>query len=350
MSTRTVLLGLLVLVCCAGIFVLVVEVIRNAAPETKRLELYYKGAQRFSEEQKALYLKGIAGFWAFDLEKIAGGMLVSKKDRLEIKENGIVWQAVEWKMTMPDSTRTVLTQIRTVYINPYGISRGDTLSDAYVLSQAFFGGEDTCFGGYNYSELWQMARRGGDLVLSKRNYRPYRGALAVFFPAGAVDLVERSEKQLYYDTIAGGVRETKLNSVNYIRKTDAGTGKVSLLPIRDSITGLDGYFRLFLEGRWGKMQVGIHDENDAAVLLEKYHQPFIVDEQWRLFPRPLPRKVRVYFIIMADGRVDSVRLLYSSEKINAMFISDLTAQVASWRFPAHHASSIRVSHTFTMPH
>jgi hypothetical protein len=346
-NPQKLILGLVALLFCAGIFWAVVKVINNASQGTKRLELYYRGAQRFSEEQKALYLKGLAGFWTFDLEKMAGGRLISKKDRLEIKENGIVWQVVEWKMTMPADTSATFTQVRTAYINPYGISRGDTLSDAYVLSQAFMGGNYTCFGGYNYSELWQISRRGGDLTISKRNYRPYKGDINVFFPPGAVDLVESSERQLYYDTIAGGVKETKLNFVKYIRQTEASTGKVTLLPIRDSINGLDRYFRLHLETVWQAMKTAIHGGNDAVILLEKYYQPFVVDEQWRLFPRPVPRTVQVCFIVTMDGRVDSVRL-HSSEPVNRMFASDLTGQITSWRFPAPQ-TPVRVSHTLNMP-
>jgi hypothetical protein len=341
-------LGLVSLLFCAGIFWSVVKVINNASQGTKRLELYYRGAKRFSEEQKTIYLKGLAGFWTFDLEKMAGGKLVSKKDRLEIKENGIVWQVVEWKMTMPVAdTAATFTHIRTAYINPYGISRGDTLSDAYVLSQAFICGNDTCFGGYNYSELWQISRRGGDLMISKRNYRPYRGDLTAFFPPGAVDLVESSEKQLYYDTIAGGVKETKLNFVKYIRKTEASTGMVTLIPIRDSINGLDRYFRLHLENGWQNMKTAIHNGNDAAVLLEKYYQPFVVDEQWRLFPRAVPRNVQVSLIVNTQGSVDSVRL-HSSESVNRMFTYDLTGQITSWRFPRPQ-TPVHVSHTLSMP-
>jgi hypothetical protein len=235
LNHQKILLVLLAALCCIGIYGFM-RAINNAVKGPKRVELYYKGAQRFSEESKPRYLKGIAGFWTFDLEKIAGGKLISKRDRLEIKENGIVWEVVEWKMTMPgaDSAETFY-HIRTAFINPYGVLKGDSLSDAYILSQEFIGAGDTCFGGYNYSELWQISRRGEYLEISKRNYRLYKGDIEDFFPHGIIDLVEKSENQLYYDTIVEGYKENRLNSVFNIRKTDAITGKVTLFPIRDSI-------------------------------------------------------------------------------------------------------------------
>jgi hypothetical protein len=89
------------------VLVLSARVIHKASHGSKRLELYYRSAKRFSDDEKKAYLMGISGLWTFELEFMAGDRLVRKKDRLEIKENGIVWQEVEWVARMPDdSTET----------------------------------------------------------------------------------------------------------------------------------------------------------------------------------------------------------------------------------------------------
>ena len=338
---------LLVALCCIGMYGFI-RAINNAVKGPKRVELYYKGAKRFSEESKALYLKGIAGFWTFDLEKIAGGKLISKRDRLEIKENGIIWEVVEWKMTMPgaDSTETFY-HIRTAFINPYGVSKGDSLSDVYILSQEFIGTGDTCFGGYNYSELWQISRRGENIEISKRNYRQYKGDRGDFFPRGIIDIVEISENQLYYDTIVEGNKEARLNAVFYIRKTDANTGKVTLFPIHDSINGLDEFFRIKLENGYSAFMGTIQDKENVVELLEKYYQPFIVDEQWRMFPRDIPKTTQICFIVRKNGSVDSVEV-HTLDVTDRMFTADLTREIKSWRFPTPH-SPVQITHTFTMP-
>ena len=159
--------------------------------------------------------------------------------------------------------------------------------------------------------------------------------------------MENSEKQLYYDTVADGVRETRLNSVFHIRKTDPGTGAVSLFPIRDSLNDLAAFFRLKLENAYAADTSRTFDGGQLAELLEKYYQPFIVDEQWRLFPRGMPRKVQVNFMITVDGVVDSVRFP-PADDYGRMLTVDFARQVRSWRFPRPD-EVIHTSHTFTMP-
>ncbi len=323
------------------------KIIHNAAKGPKRVELYYKGARRFSEESKAIYLKRIAGFWTYDIEIMVAGKPIFKSDHLEIKDNGIIWQVVIWKVRMPSDSNEIFYHIRTVYISPYGVVKGDTLSDAYILSQVFIGDGDTCFGGYNYSELWQTCRIGEELIVSKRNYRPYRGDIAAFFPPGAVRLVENSEKQLYYDTTVAGGKETKLNSVYHIRNVDPNSGKITLLPIRDSINNLGDFFRIKLANEYSAFKIRIHNQEEAVDLLGKYYQPFFIDEQWRLFPRAMPKTVQVSFIVRADGTIDSVQLL-SPSGLNRMFSGNLIRELQSWRFPSTD-QPIQVTYTFPMP-
>jgi hypothetical protein len=347
LNCQKIILILLVALTFIGMYGFI-RSINNAVKGPQRMQLYYKGAKRFSEESKTIYLKGIAGFWAFDLEKIAGGALISKRDRLEIKENGIIWEVVEWKMKMPgvDTTETFY-HIRTAFINPYGVLKGDSLSDVYILSQEFIGTGDTCFGGYNYSELWKISRRGESIEISKRNYRQYKGDREDFYPPGKIDMVEKSENQLYYDTIVQGNKETRLNSVFSIRKTDANTGKVTLFPIRDSINGLNEFFRIKLEKVFLAFKDTIQDKEYIERLLEKYYQPFIVDEQWRMFPRDIPKIMKVFFIVRKNGSVDSVTV-NTPDVVDRMFTADLTRELKSWRFPALR-SQLQIAKTFIMP-
>ena len=120
-----------------------------------------------------------------------------------------------------------------------------------------------------------------------------------------------------------------------------------MFPIRDSINGLDEFFRIKLENTYSAFTCAIQSNENVVELLGRYYQPFIVDEQWRIFPRDLPKTAQVCFVVRNDGLVDSVAV-HTPDVTNRMFIADLTRQIKSWRFQSSH-SSIHVTHTFTMP-
>lgn len=54
------------------------------------IDIYYKKAKQFSEEENVAIKKNHAGYWVYNLDMIIAGNRVKKADYLEIKDNGII--------------------------------------------------------------------------------------------------------------------------------------------------------------------------------------------------------------------------------------------------------------------
>ena len=138
-STRNIALVLAVfaLLCGAVMYYLATHMTALVAKNPQRLDLYYKDAKQFDSTQKALFLKSHAGFWTRHTETLAGGLPLTKDDRLEFKDNGIIWEVVAWEVTMPAGNVMKFVQVRTAWVAPFGTLQGDTLGDAFTIHQTF---------------------------------------------------------------------------------------------------------------------------------------------------------------------------------------------------------------------
>lgn len=363
---KNVLLTLLIATCLAGLYYGFAHLRFAIAQSPRQVRLYYKKAYRFSEQEKAVFLGSHAGLWQFNIETLVDGKIVKKTDRIEIKNNGIIWQVVEWTIPMPSDSTITFRQIRTAYLKPYGVVGGDSICDAYVLSQAFINGTDTCIGSWNYPELWSFRMSGSELGLNRRQYSVYRGEPDSFFPAGSVAFVERVENHLLKDTVikTGPARDTipvmkRIDSVKIVDKktgaarieyalrwVDFKTGTLISLPIRDTLANLYDVFRTAINGQTIDILQSI-SKDSIILFLEKYFDPFIINEKMRNFPRALPGRVTASFVVKPDGRIDSLQLK-SDVEIDKMLSEDLSKEMASWRLPFS-GETIKVSYVFKMP-
>jgi hypothetical protein len=188
-KTIRLILFILVAFAAAGMYYLMVNMKSFIDSNPKKLVLYYKEAKRFTPEKKSDFLKNHTGFWTYQSYAMVGGVPLKKIDLLELKDNGIIWQVIEWHVKMPSGKNAAFYQIRTGYMEPYGTMRNDTLNDFYTIHQSFISSHDTCFGGWNFLDLWVVRREGTSLIVCKRRYEQYTGVVADFFPHGMIDLV-----------------------------------------------------------------------------------------------------------------------------------------------------------------
>ena len=349
-----IILTLFIALCAAGFYYLVTNMKSFIAKNPKKLELYYKQAKRFSPERKAEFLRKHAGFWTYRLDTIVAGVPLKKTDLLEFKDNGIIWQVVEWDVKMPSGASRNFFQIRTGYVDPYGTLKGDTLSDAFTIHQSFIAGADTCFGGWNFLDLWVIRKDGESLVVSRRKYAPYKGALTDFFPKGMIDLVgigagggNQAFKKIGTGPIGAQIELT--TTVPGVKKVDSDSLRVNPLLMPDCLEmlSLNDVLRKALCEDYAEGKVKRTSLDSTEVFLQRYIQPLFFDERLRLFPRPLPHEVRATFTVRADGMLDNIQLA-SLADIDKMLQTELLQSIKSWRFPPAD-SPMPIAHTFTLP-
>jgi hypothetical protein len=252
---------------------------------------------------------------------------------------------------MPSGRLETFSQVRTAFLKPYGVMRNDSLSDAFILSQAFFTGVDTCFGGWNYPELWEFHKDGATLVFNKRRYTSWNGEPGDFFPPGSVAYVQSVQDQFLKDTVisVNDVKDTiqRINQLFSVRKVDPQTGAIRLVPIHDSVNNLYQLIRTALNRECAEYSGKEANQDTITALIARYFEPFVISEKLRNFPRELPESIKASFIAKPDGGVDSIRLTAASD-MDKMLSEDLVKEIGSWRFPASD-NPIRMEYTFKMP-
>lgn len=144
----------------------------------------------FSEPQKDSVGRLLAGFWVCD--KPADSINPAIFDRIEIKENGIVWRVITYKYPQDSIDTAVFTHAYTSYLRAFA-SNKDNASlltlDNKILQQVF-AGYDTCYANPAPDSTWIMRLTEKGIESSGKLYTAYDTTyLSTFFPKGAVNMV-----------------------------------------------------------------------------------------------------------------------------------------------------------------
>jgi hypothetical protein len=354
-KVRGILVTLFVAICAAGFYYLATNMKFFIAHNPKKLELYYKQAKRFSAEKKAAFLKNHAGLWVYKLDTVVAGTPVKKVDLLEFKDNGIIWQVVEWDVRMPSGEPRIFFQIRTGYVDPYGTLKNDTLSDVFTIHQSFITGKDTCFGGWNFLDLWVIGKNGESLVAGKRAYTPYTGVVTDFFPKGMIDLVgigaggaNQSFKKVGTGRMGVQIELTRtVPGVKTVGSDSLHAANPLLMPDCLDMCYLSDVLRKALADDYAEHRATCANADSAIVFMRRYFQPWFLEERLRLYPRPLPREIGAGFTIKTDGTIENVHVNAAAD-IDKMLQTELLQSLKSWRFPSIDAP-IPITCTFAMP-
>ncbi|MBN1306938.1 MAG: hypothetical protein JXA18_03410 [Chitinispirillaceae bacterium] len=150
----------------------------------------FRPLQSMKEEQKKALQKSFGGFWVN--RTVDSNALLQKDDCLELRHNGIIWQVVHWLVRYPCGETGSYYHIRHGYLNPYSVAadRRSIVCEVRTIRQLFINGSDTCFGRSQVDELWQARKEDSLLVMNRKRYFPYHGALPEFFPEGMIDLID----------------------------------------------------------------------------------------------------------------------------------------------------------------
>ena len=173
-------------------------------PDPKSFEAFFSGLGQtstmninrhdmppaYEEAQKDSIKKTFAGFWTYDGEFSDHVQLF---DRIEFKDNGIIWRFTKWTVELPSGDTATVAQMTQAYASPYAPLAGDPLTincEAQVIKQVNMHAADTVYGTVFPPELWTIALRDSAFELGGRPYTSYGdSSLADFFPSGMVNLV-----------------------------------------------------------------------------------------------------------------------------------------------------------------
>lgn len=145
----------------------------------------------FSEPQKDSVSKVLAGFWQYN--KAANDTNPGISDRIEIKDNGIIWRVVTYKYPTSASDTAIFIKASTAYLRPFANNKDNPsflTFDLHIIRQTF-AGKDTCYSNPTPDTTWEILRTENGLQTGNTTYVPFDTSdLTHFFPDGAVAMVD----------------------------------------------------------------------------------------------------------------------------------------------------------------
>lgn len=271
--------------------------------------------EQFERPVRDAYKKKYAGFWHAE-EMLSDAIRL--KDRLELKDNGIIWQVLHYQMRLPGGDSTSFTHVRHAYLDPYGRDTRDTtevVGEMHIIGQVYYASDDTCYGPSGENLLWKVGRTQEGLRFHGRDYASYETAsLDTFFPAGAIKLID---------------------NIN--------------VPKCPEKTGLRSFLHLRLARAFQKMNPSANPEDKVKELLHQYYAPIILDpmvEYYRTWKVQIPQQISLELVIGADGNV--IRTSIKGQTVQGRKAEEAIAEEAKvWKFPPIQDSAAPVSITYT---
>ncbi len=158
-------------------------------------DIDYRTLTQFSEPQKDSVKQAIAGFWVYDSDSIGPENPMYVRDRIELKDNGIIWRVKQHRLRLPTGSDKHWMHITHAYLNPYALidSAEDRMAaEVRIIRQVLVNDyRDTCYGESFVDEVWKISGNGTDFSLGGRNYKSYgQQDLTRFFPQGVIHLVD----------------------------------------------------------------------------------------------------------------------------------------------------------------
>lgn len=146
----------------------------------------------YDESEKDNVLKQLAGFWVHTSENVHNPFFID--DRIELKDNGIIWRIKQMKYKLPSENTVHSTHLSHVYLVPFGYNAKDTaqiVCNAVVLRQVWITSDnDTCDIDHYTQDSWNISVYNNKLAFGKREYTPYTDFdVTNFFTPGLLDII-----------------------------------------------------------------------------------------------------------------------------------------------------------------
>lgn len=266
---------------------------------------------QLKESQQDSLRKAFAGFWVSETN--GSNTAVKKSDHLELRDNGIIWQVINWFVTFPSGDTISMYLVRNAYLIPYGKHSGKSgyACDVRIIRQTFIVGQDTCYGASQADELWLVEKNSDGIKFNDRFLQNYHGELSSFFPEGMIDLVDKLE---LVSCAPGSTLQMFANDA--IKQQLKGIAAVDF------------------------------KEESVHQWIDNYFNPIIVDDilhSQLIFS--VPESLTVSFAVSSEGNVlEPVIKSGKKGRVSEMLIQN----IRSWSFPKHTqtAKTPIVVHTF----
>ena len=260
----------------------------------------FRSLESMKDEQKTALKKAFGGFWVYRTEDPDAP--VQKEEHLELRDNGIIWEVIRWRVAYPYEDTAEYYHVRYGYLNPYSVAADEKsiVCEVRTIRQGFIVDGDTCFGKSQVDELWQTRLEDSLLVMNRKHFSAYSGELTEFFPDGMIDLVDKlliNDCALGYGL--GGVVENRLRNC-------------------------------YQQNEWTRTC-------DTAILyqaLTDYFEPAVVEEAFSSMPYfpSLPTEVLLPLSVAPEGGVQIT--LTKTKRAQAGYFNELLYNsIEKWPFP-----------------
>jgi len=288
-------LGLLVALICVFALMSNMETISYAVGQMLSPRQFDVAALEATNAKREEHYKLIAGFWEHKSDSLF--------DRIEILENGIIWQYTQKKFILPNATADTISRISTSFLHPVSFEEGNiAMSDLRMIREVWIM-PDTCFGRRSFLDYAQTKKSDGTLFFNGVAYTRYEGEIREFFPVNSLSLLRPNAV-----TISMPSCGTDAHVLDWLRQRIAGS---------------------FENRVFSAEELRAEREN----LLNNYFIPLSLT---RIESRFLPGQemsVDLRILVAADGSVDTVFVRgqgFASQASRLPIINE----VSRWRFPA----------------
>ncbi len=159
-----------------------------------------------------------AGFWVYEdtsADKGSEGTesVLSEVDRIEFKDNGIIWRVRDLEIYLEDYDTLNIRHIYQGYCRPFKKMNDKINCETRLVKQVVIKNRDTCYATQE-DVVWLADMREEEFFLNGKQYSDYgEDNLAEFFPEGNIDLVDDISIDKCYDGLGlEYILSRKLNS------------------------------------------------------------------------------------------------------------------------------------------
>jgi hypothetical protein len=272
--------------------------------------------EQFADSEKRAILREAAGFWTYRSARGGRDMPMAVDDRIELKDNGIVWRVRTETLFLPSGDSTVFVQIAHAFLNPFGGASGLTLSELHFIGLIWIHDADTCYVPTHKKladfdeQVWTRSVIGnwlhrmddGAFELDGKGYDRYPdSARAMFFPEGQIDLID---------------------SIN-IKECSPDVTRPALIRealVRDAEA----------------VSVGQRAADEVRRIAEDYYtefclRPLVISRTGGISRKK--GKMELAFEIGWQGKVKNVRISSAQLMFHETVKKELADEVGRWRFP-----------------
>ncbi|MDR0304822.1 MAG: hypothetical protein LBH98_08675 [Chitinispirillales bacterium] len=237
------------------------------------------------------YYNLIAGFWEHSSDNLY--------DRIELKDNGIIWQYTEKTFAFPYNLSKKITRVSTSFLSPMRFGANNyAMSNLRIIRETWFM-PDTCYGKNFYDVVANTYFSNDTLIFDSIPYTRYTGGLQEFFPYGALALVD-------------DIRVRSCNKLN---------------PLADWLRENLAYS---FDGREIPFDALKFEQE---LLLKKYYIPYCLSriESAMMFEQAYNLDLKV--IISPNGSVEDC-IVKGKDFISAPSKKSIVNEVKKWKFPS----------------